>query len=206
MKVYKDHAFIVSDGAGPHGMQIFDLTRLRTMETAAERSATESRGGFYLQQRQQRPRHRHQRRERVRLSGGLERRRHDRGGLHGGHQGSEEPAFAGCFADTETGRQRTGYIHDAQCVNYKRARTSYKGHEICIGSNEIAISIQDVTDKSKPRVISRATYPKAGDAPGLADRGPSPSTWTTRRTKRATWSRRRGRSSSTSSTSRTPGW
>ena len=27
MKVYKDHAFIVSDGAGPHGMQIFDLTR-----------------------------------------------------------------------------------------------------------------------------------------------------------------------------------
>ena len=32
MKVYKDHAFIVSDGAGPHGMQIFDLTRLRTMK------------------------------------------------------------------------------------------------------------------------------------------------------------------------------
>ena len=30
MKVYKDYAFIVSDGAGPHGMQIFDLTRLRT--------------------------------------------------------------------------------------------------------------------------------------------------------------------------------
>ncbi len=32
IKVYKDHAFIVSDGAGPHGIQIFDLTRLRTMK------------------------------------------------------------------------------------------------------------------------------------------------------------------------------
>ncbi|HEY8470514.1 MAG TPA: choice-of-anchor B family protein, partial [Longimicrobiales bacterium] len=29
IKVYKDHAFIVADGAGPHGMQVFDLRRLR---------------------------------------------------------------------------------------------------------------------------------------------------------------------------------
>ena len=29
IKVYHDHAFIVADGAGPHGMQVFDLTRLR---------------------------------------------------------------------------------------------------------------------------------------------------------------------------------
>ena len=29
IKVYNDHAFIVADNAGPHGMQVFDLTRLR---------------------------------------------------------------------------------------------------------------------------------------------------------------------------------
>ena len=29
IKVYQDHAFIVSDAAGQHGMQVFDLTRLR---------------------------------------------------------------------------------------------------------------------------------------------------------------------------------
>ncbi|MEM8681716.1 MAG: choice-of-anchor B family protein, partial [Planctomycetota bacterium] len=29
IKVYNDHAFIVSDQNGPHGMQVFDLTRLR---------------------------------------------------------------------------------------------------------------------------------------------------------------------------------
>ena len=29
MKVYMDHVFVVSDGAANHGMQVFDLTRLR---------------------------------------------------------------------------------------------------------------------------------------------------------------------------------
>jgi hypothetical protein len=29
IKTFKDHAFIVADGAGEHGMQVFDLTRLR---------------------------------------------------------------------------------------------------------------------------------------------------------------------------------
>ena len=29
IKVYRDHAYIVVDGAGAHGMQVFDLTRLR---------------------------------------------------------------------------------------------------------------------------------------------------------------------------------
>jgi hypothetical protein len=29
IKTFKDHAFIVADGAGAHGMQVFDLTRLR---------------------------------------------------------------------------------------------------------------------------------------------------------------------------------
>ncbi|MCZ6915353.1 MAG: choice-of-anchor B family protein, partial [Gemmatimonadetes bacterium] len=31
IKVYRDHAFIVADGAGAHGMQIFDLTKLRNV-------------------------------------------------------------------------------------------------------------------------------------------------------------------------------
>jgi len=33
VKVYKDHAFIVSEAAG-HGMQVFDLTNLRNVENA----------------------------------------------------------------------------------------------------------------------------------------------------------------------------
>ena len=30
IQVYSDHAYIVADNAGAHGMQVFDLTRLRT--------------------------------------------------------------------------------------------------------------------------------------------------------------------------------
>ena len=32
IKVYKDHAFVVADGSGPHGMQVFDLNRLRGVQ------------------------------------------------------------------------------------------------------------------------------------------------------------------------------
>ena len=33
MKVYKDHVFIVADNSAEHGMQVFDLARLRTVRT-----------------------------------------------------------------------------------------------------------------------------------------------------------------------------
>ena len=34
VKVYKNHAFIVADDAGNHGMQVFDLTKLRNVTNA----------------------------------------------------------------------------------------------------------------------------------------------------------------------------
>ena len=34
VKVYKNHAFIVADNVGAHGMQVFDLTKLRGVTTA----------------------------------------------------------------------------------------------------------------------------------------------------------------------------
>ena len=34
IKVYRDHAYIVADNAGAHGMQVFDLTRLRGLSAA----------------------------------------------------------------------------------------------------------------------------------------------------------------------------
>ncbi|MSO49725.1 MAG: choice-of-anchor B family protein [Acidobacteria bacterium] len=164
MKVYKDHAFIVSDSAGPHGIQIFDLARLRVMKpqpnglpqkvaadfiyrdvNSVHDMVINEESGFGYP---------------VGSSGGGNT---CGGGLHMlDLKEPKNPKFVGCFADTETGRQRTGYIHDAQCVNYKGPDKRYKGREICIGSNETMLSLQDVTDKTKPRVISRAAYPKVG--------------------------------------------
>jgi choice-of-anchor B domain-containing protein len=74
----------------------------------------------------------------------------------------KKPQFAGCFSDPQTGRASTGYSHDAQCITYKGPDEQYRGREICIGSNETAISIADVTDKKNPKAVARSTYPNVG--------------------------------------------
>jgi len=71
----------------------------------------------------------------------------------------KNPTFAGCFQDFSTGRQRTGYSHDAQCVIYRGPDEDHQGKEICFGSNETALSIADVTDKENTVALSTATYP-----------------------------------------------
>ncbi len=164
MKVYKDHAYIVADGAGPHGMQVFDLTRLRKMapqanglpqKVDADTTYTEiasahnivinEDSGFAYA---------------VGSSAGGTT---CGGGLHMiDIREMKKPTFAGCFSDAGTGRAGTGYSHDAQCVTYKGPDKRYRSREICIGSNETAVSIADVTDKKAPKAVSRVSYPSVG--------------------------------------------
>lgn len=161
MKVYKDHVFIVSDNAGEHGMQVFDMTRLRDVKTpqtfkpdvtydrinsAHNIVANEETGFMYA----------------VGTSGGGET---CGGGYHMiDVRTPKKPKFAGCFGDPKTGNAGTGYSHDAQCVVYHGPDVKYKDREICIGSNETAISIADLTDKKNPVAISRASYPNVAYA------------------------------------------
>ena len=85
------------------------------------------------------------------------------GGLHMiDIQDPTNPTFMGCFADASTGGAGTGYTHDAQCIMYAGPDQDYQGREICLGSNETAPSIADVTDKANPRAISSAVYPGVG--------------------------------------------
>jgi len=161
MKVYKDHAFIVSDGSGEHGMQVFDLSRLRGLDgsspvtfdedahydriASAHNIVINEETGFAYS---------------VGSSGGGET---CGGGLHMINiQDPLNPTFAGCFQDMNTGRQRTGYSHDAQCVVYHGPDPDYQGHEICLGANETALSIADVTDKANPVAVAMASYPNVG--------------------------------------------
>ncbi|HRP07750.1 MAG TPA: choice-of-anchor B family protein [Gemmatimonadales bacterium] len=156
MKTYKNHVYVVADGSGQHGMQVFDLTRLRNVRTpqvfepdylytniaSAHNIVINEETGFAYS---------------VGGSAGGEQ---CGGGLHmidirnPGH-----PVFAGCAADGRTGRRGTGYSHDAVCIVYRGPDAKYQGHEICVGSNETAISVQDVTDKSSPVFVSSASYP-----------------------------------------------
>ena len=116
MKVFADHVYIVADGAGEHGVQVFDLRRLRdvgmepvTFEPdflydgihSAHNIVVNEQTGFAYA---------------VGNSGGGET---CGGGLHMLElEDPARPAFAGCFYHTETGRRGTGYSHDAQCVIY----------------------------------------------------------------------------------------
>jgi choice-of-anchor B domain-containing protein len=162
VKVYADHAYIVADGAGAHGMQVFDLRQLRgvtgppvtftatahytNVASVHNIALNEATGFAYL----------------VGSNGGGT---NCGGGLHMVDvRNPAQPAFAGCFADPLTGRAATGYTHDVQCVIYAGPHAAYAGREICIGANETALSVADVTDKAAPVAISRAAYPNVGYA------------------------------------------
>lgn len=160
IKVYANHAFVVADNVGEHGMQVFDLTRLREetdepvtftedalydgIASAHNIVINEDTGFAYI----------------VGSSGGGET---CGGGLHMVDiRDPLSPQFAGCFSDPSTGRSGTGYSHDAQCVTYEGPDADHQGKEICFNSNETALSISDVTDKENPIALSMAEYPNVG--------------------------------------------
>jgi len=161
IKVYNNHAYIVADNAANHGMQVFDLTRLRSVDepetfeadglydriASAHNIVINEESGFGYS---------------VGSSSGGET---CGGGLHMiDLRDAKNPTFAGCFQDMATGRAGTGYSHDAQCVNYRGPDADYAGREVCFGSNETALSIADVTDKAAPVAISNAAYPNVAYA------------------------------------------
>jgi len=161
IKVLNNHAYIVSDGAGAHGMQVFDLTRLRNvsgdpqefepdatyheMNSAHNVVADTSSGFLYI----------------VGANSGGET---CGGGLHMvDARDPLNPVFAGCYNDREGANSR-GYTHDAQCLTYEGPDAEYRGRQICVGSNEKEINIADVTDKANPVTVGRNSYPNVAYA------------------------------------------
>ncbi|MGH7469966.1 MAG: choice-of-anchor B family protein, partial [Longimicrobiales bacterium] len=159
IKTYKNWALIVSDGSGQHGIQFFDLTRLRNLKAPVKfqpdhtyknlasihNIVVNEEAGLAAA---------------VGANGGGET---CGGGLHMlDIKDPKNPSFVGCFADAQTGRASTGYSHDALCLTYRGPDQDYKGREICLGSNETKLSIADVTDKKAPKAIARAGYPSVG--------------------------------------------
>ena len=156
LKVYRDHLFFTGDGAGNHGLVIFDLTRLRDVgETpttfepdtvyrgiaSAHNLVLDTESGFAFP---------------VGSSGGGET---CGGGLHMVDvRDPMNPTFAGCYTDTH-GLIAPGRTHDAQCTVYSGPDEPYRGREICFVSNETALRVVDVTDKANPLPISAASYP-----------------------------------------------
>ncbi len=154
-RTYKNYALIVSDGSGDHhGIQIFDLTHLRNVVTPKHFTedahyytasihdiiVNEQSGFAYADG----------------TSGGQSRQTCGGGSQIVDIRDPLHPKFAGCFADVGTGRRKTGYTHDGQCVNYHGPDKNFAGHEICIDANETHISVEDFTDKQNVKVMSHA--------------------------------------------------
>ena len=146
IKVYQDYAYVVADGAGAHGMQVFDLTRLRGVAAPQVFAADVLYGDFGSAHN-------------IAIN-------EDTGfafavgtntcsGLHMININTpNNPMFAGCYSATDT--------HDTQCVAYQGPDADYLNSEICVNSNGNHVEIVDVTSKSSPMRISQATYPQTG--------------------------------------------
>ena len=149
VKVYNNHAFIVADNAGNHGMQVFDLTKLRGVSTPQNFTAdavytgvgschniviNEQSAVAYL----------------VGCSstnGG--------GPIFINISDPKNPTSLGDYT-------ADGYSHDAQVVTYNGPDSDYTNKEIYIGSNKDKVVILDVTDKSNVKKIADINYSQIG--------------------------------------------
>jgi choice-of-anchor B domain-containing protein len=152
IKVYKNHAFIVSE-AQNHGLQVFDLTRLR--EVSSPQTFTPD--------------------TRLTEFGNAHNIWINEASGYAYVIGSElfqgGPAFIN-IADPknpvlEGGYAEDSYTHDAQIVIYNGPDPEYQGRELLFGSNSDGVEnnqivIVDVTDKANPDKISSITYSNGG--------------------------------------------
>ena len=151
IKVYNNHAFIVSE-ANNHGMQVFDLTRLRITDNAPETYTADahftdfgSAHNIVINED----------------SGYAYPVGTPRSGTYNGGplfiniQDPKNPV-------SEGGWGTDNYSHDAQVVTYNGPDLDYSGKEILIGSNENEVVIVDITDKENPVNISTISYANVG--------------------------------------------
>jgi choice-of-anchor B domain-containing protein len=152
LKVYDNHAFIVTESDG-HGMQVFDLTRLRgvteervwtpdnTVKSfghAHNIAMNEDTATAYVVGA-----------VRGVTAPGCE----DVAGGPIAFDVSDpaNPELAGCYGGD-------GYTHDIQCVDYHGPDTDYTGREICVAANEDTVTVLDATDKTNVQMLARAPY------------------------------------------------
>ena len=147
IKVYADHAFVVADSAGSHGMQVFDLTRLRGQTAPQEFTADAVYGDFSNA-------HNLAINEETGFAYAVGTNTCG-AGLHMIDISTPiNPMFAGCHSAFDT--------HDTQCVSYVGPDLDHAGAEICVGSAEDRVEIVDVSIKGAPDTLSTLQYSQLG--------------------------------------------
>ncbi len=148
LKVYANYAFIVADKLG-HGMQVFDLTELRSVVTPpVVFSETVHYNGFSETHNIA-----------INPDSGF-----------GYAVGSDDcsqglhmidistpliPVFVGCYSEA-------GHIHDTVCQIYQGPDLDHQGKEICVAADLSGlVTIVDMTDKINPVTLSMTPYANA---------------------------------------------
>ncbi|MGE3998580.1 MAG: choice-of-anchor B family protein [Planctomycetaceae bacterium] len=150
IKVMGDHALIVADGNGNHGMQVFDLTNLRGVTSVTTFTETAHYGGYSNA-------HNIAVNEQTGYAYAVGTNTAS-GGLHIiDVSDPTNPTAAGTFS-------ADGYTHDTQVVAYQGPDADYAGREIAFNSNEDTLTIVDVTSKQATAQISRTGYSQSGYA------------------------------------------
>ncbi len=147
IKVYGNYAFVVSE-ASSHGMQVFDLTRLRNVTNPPEIFTEDAHyNGFG---------HCHNLviNEDTGYAYAVGTSTFGGGPHFINIQDPLNPVAAGGFSNDN-------YCHDAQVVTYSGPDSDYTGQEVFIGANEDRVSIVDVTNKNNPQGISIGFYSNA---------------------------------------------
>lgn len=148
IKVFDNHAFIVADRSEDHGMQVFDLTKLRgvsdgrTFTADARYTGVTNSHNIVINEQS----------AHAYLVGS---NTCDEGLHILDISTPTSPIFRACHSDQPE-------THDAQCVNYIGPDPDYVDREICIGSNAENIGITDVTNKTSPQTVSNVVYPNLG--------------------------------------------
>jgi choice-of-anchor B domain-containing protein len=148
IKTYNNHAFIVSEASG-HGMQVFDLTRLRNVANPPETFTADAiYNGFGSA-------HNIVINEASGFAYAVGSDTFSGGPHFINIQNPTSPMAAGGYAED-------AYSHDAQVVTYNGPDLDHTGKELLIGSNENEVVIVDVTDKTSPTQISTIDYSNIG--------------------------------------------
>ena len=162
IKVVNDHAVVVADAVGNHGMQVFDLAQLRdvtnapaTFEPTALYDGVSSAHNVVVNHEK----------DHVYIVGmqGFQRVPAGSGCGSGAHivdmSDPANPEFAGCYNTSIVGITRTDYTHDAQCVRYRGPDARHVGSDICISLDEQGGAITDVTNLEAVAEIGVFDYP-----------------------------------------------
>lgn len=150
IKTYNNYAFVVSEASG-HGMQIFDLTRLRSVVSPPVVFTVDAWfSGFGGA-------HNLVINEDTGFAYAVGANTYNGGSHFVNIQNPLSPVDAGGYA-------ADGYTHDAQVVTYNGPDADYAGHEILISSSggEQIVALVDVTDKNAPVGISTLSYSNVG--------------------------------------------